>query len=186
LPGELKWAYSLSDLDIGPLPPRDTYYEAIRDPRFNIYASAGIDGLRYEDQKIVGSYGGSEFSHDFMICGTGSRNAIIDQAELNSLIPLIQLWKDGHIPPGLGTHPELESSPYLGRALQFLPTDPRNSFISRVYYLCSGVAHLSGYRCNISGMSFAVQTVCNDISKSLFLQHQEEVESAFDHRTGWE
>jgi hypothetical protein len=186
LPDDLKWKYSLADLDLGVPPPRDTYYEAIRDERFNIYGKAGIDSLRYEDGKIVGVYGGSELRHDFMICGTGSRNFISDQKELQTLLPSIKLWQDGCIPDGLGTHPELENSPYLGPAHQFTPRGEGDEFVSRVYYLCSGVAHLSGFRCNLSGLQYAAQKVCHDISKQIFLGNKQQVKAAFDAHATWE
>jgi FAD-dependent urate hydroxylase len=182
----MKWAYSLADLDLGVPPPRDTYYEAIRDERFNVYGSAGIQALRYTDGKIVGNYGGSEMSHDYMICGTGSRNSLEDQRELKSILPSIKLWKDGYIPSGLVTHPELENSPYLGSAMQFLPRSERDDFVSRIYYLCSGVAHLSGFRCNLSGLQYAAERVCHDISRTLFIENEQQIKAAFDHHAGWE
>jgi hypothetical protein len=186
LSDEMKWAYSLADLDLGVPPPRDTYFEAIRDDRFNIYGSARIESLGYENNKIVGCYGGLQMQHDFMICGTGSRNSLADQTEIKSLLPSIRLWKDGYIPNGLATHPELENSPYLGGALQFTPLHDRDHFVSRVYYLCSGVAHLSGFRCNLSGLQYAAQRVCHDISKTLFFDNQQQIKAAFDGHIGWE
>jgi hypothetical protein len=186
LSDEMKWAYSLADLDLGVPPPRDTYYEAIRDDRFSIYGSAGVESLRFEDGKIVGVYGGSERRHDFMICGTGSRNSIVDQKEMQTLLPFVRLWKDGYIPNGLATHPELENSPYLGPAHQFMPRDGKSEFVGRVYYLCSGVAHLSGFRCNLSGLQYAAQRVCHDISRTLFLQNEQQVKAAFDAHSAWE
>lgn len=182
----MKWAYSLADLDLGVPPPRDTYYEAIRDARFNIYGSAGIDDLRFENGKIVGLYGGEEMRHDFMICGTGACNSLADQAELKPLLPFIELWKDGHVPEGQASHPELENSPYLGMALQFQPRNARDDFVGRVYYLCSGVAHLSGFRCNISGLPYASERVCHDISRTLFIDNEQEIKTAFDNHVGWE
>ncbi len=186
LSDEMKWAYSLADLDLGVPPPRDTYYEAIRDGRFNIYGSAGIETVRYENGKIVGRYGGVEMRHDYMICGTGSRNSLADQGELQSLLPSIRRWRDGYIPNGLATHPELENSPYLGPALQFLPRSDRDHFVSRVYYLCSGVAHLSGFRCNLSGLQYAAERVCHDISRTSFVENEPQIKAAFDRHTDWE
>jgi FAD-dependent urate hydroxylase len=183
---EMKWAYSLADLDLGVPPPRDTYYEAIRDERFNIYGSAGIESLRYENGKIIGCFGGLEMRHDFMICGTGSRNSLADQSELKSLLPSIRLWKDGYIPNGLATHPELENSPYLGSALQFTPLHDLDHFVGRVYYLCSGVAHLSGFRCNLSGLQYAAERVCHDISRTLFIENEQQIKAAFDQHLDWE
>lgn len=186
LPDEMKWKYSLADLDLGVPPPRDTYYEAIRDDRFSIYGAAGIDSLRYENGKIVGRYGGAEMLHDYMICGTGSRNSLADQGELASLLPSIRLWKHGNIPSGLATHPELENSPYLGPALQFMPRHDDEHFVSRMYYLCSGVAHLSGFRCNLSGLKYAAERVCHDISRSLFIENAGQIKAAFDQHAAWE
>jgi hypothetical protein len=186
LPDHVKWAYSLADLELGVPPPRHTYYEAIGDDRFRIYGSAGIDALCYRGERIFGVYGGSEFSHDFMVCGTGSRNSLADQDELKSISPLVRLWKDVYLPNGMATRPELELSPYLGKALQFLPKDLADEFVSRVYYLCSGVAHLSGFRCNLSALQYAASRVCHDISRSLFLMHAPEVKQAFDEYSNWE
>lgn len=186
LSDEMKWAYSLADLDLGVPPPRDTYYEAIQDQRFNIYGAASVQSLRYDSGKIVGIYGGSEMRHDYMICGTGSRNSLTDQSELASLVPSIRLWKDGYIPNGMATHPELENSPYLGPAMQFMPRTERDHFVSRVYYLCSGVAHLSGFRCNLSGLPYAARRVCHDISRMLFIDNEQQIKAAFDAHADWE
>lgn len=186
LPDDMKWAYSLADLDLGVPPPRDTYYESVSNPRFRIFGNAPIDDLYYRDGKIVGIYGGTEFRHDFMICGTGSNNSIFGQRELQSVLPHIKVWKDVHQPADGRTHPELELSPYLGSALQFTPKDPEKRFVERIYYLCSGVAHLSGFRCNLSAIQFVAQRVCNDISRQIFLDHRHEVKAAFDAFDLWE
>lgn len=186
LPDEMKWSYSLADLDLGVPPPRDTYYEAVRDPRFRIFGNAGIDDVRYDNGKIVGTYGGTPFRHDFMICGTGSNNSIFGQTELQAILPHIQIWKDVYTPKDGRTHPEMELSPYLGKSLQFLPKQPENEFVERIYYLCSGVAHLSGFRCNLSAIQFVAQRVCDDISRHIFLDHRDEVKAAFDAFDLWE
>lgn len=186
LPDEMKWAYSLADLDLGVPPPRDTYYESVRDPRFKIFGNAGLDDLSYRDEKIIGTYGGSAFKHDYMICGTGSNNSIFGQRELQPILPYIQTWKDAYTPADGRSHPEMELSPYLGRSLQFTAKKAEYEFVERIYYLCSGVAHLSGFRCNLSAIQFVAQRVCDDISRHTFLDHQHEVKAAFDAFDQWE
>lgn len=186
LPDDMKWSYSLGDLDLGVPPPKDTYYEAVRNPKFRIYGDAAIDDIGFKDGKIVGNYGGTEFSHDFMICGTGSNNSIFGQTELQSILPHIQVWKDVYSPADGRTHPELELSPYLGKSLQFTPKSDDADFVSRVYYLCSGVAHLSGFRCNLSATQFVSQRVIQDISRNIFLDHRDEIKAAFDEFDQWE
>jgi hypothetical protein len=182
----MKWSYSLADLDLGVPPPRDTYYEAVRDPRFRIFGNAILDNVKYESGKIVSEFGESSFRHDFMICGTGSNNSIFGQKELQSILPHIQVWKDVYSPPDGRTHPEMELSPYLSHALQFTPKHEADSFVGRLYYLCSGVAHLSGFRCNLSAIQFVAQRVCHDISRQIFLDHRDEVKAAFDAFDIWE
>jgi cation diffusion facilitator CzcD-associated flavoprotein CzcO len=186
LPDDMKWSYSLADLDLGVPPPRATYYESVRDPRFQIYGNAGIDDIQYRDDKIAGIYGGTAMQHDYMICGTGSNNTIFGQTELQPLLPHIKIWKDVYTPKDGRTHPELELSPYLGKSLQFTPKRPEDSFVERVYYLCSGVAHLSGFRCNLSAIQFVGQRVRDDISRHIFLDGREEVKAAFDAFDEWE
>ncbi|MGI0134604.1 MAG: NAD(P)-binding domain-containing protein, partial [Candidatus Micrarchaeaceae archaeon] len=186
LPDDLKWAYSLADLDLGVPPPRDTYYESVNNSRFRIFGNAAIDDIHYSDGKIVGIYGGTEFRHDFMICGTGSNNSIFGQRELQSILPHIKVWKDVYRPVDGRTHPELELSPYLGSALQFTPKNVQDKFVERIYYLCSGVAHLSGFRCNLSAIQFVTQRVCNEISRNIFIEHSHEVKAAFDAFDLWE
>jgi len=70
--------------------------------------------------------------------------------------------------------------------LQFTPKSPEDTFVERIYYLCSGVAHLSGFRCNLSAIQFVASRVCNDISRQIFLDHQDEVKAAFDAFDVWE
>ena len=106
--------------------------ESVRDPRFRIFGNAGIDDLSFRESKILGTYGGSSFKHDFMICGTGSNNSIFGQRELQPILPFIQTWKDVYTPAHGRTHPELEMSPYLGRSLQFTAKDPASSFVERI------------------------------------------------------
>ncbi|MGH2507332.1 MAG: NAD(P)-binding domain-containing protein, partial [Ktedonobacteraceae bacterium] len=186
LPDEMKWSYSLADLDLGVPPPLDTYYESVLNPKFRIFGNAPIDDIHYHNGKIVGTYGGTEFHHDFLICGTGSNNSIFGQRELQSILPYIKIWKDVYQPADGRTHPEMELSPYLGSALQFTPKNADCKFVERLYYLCSGVAHLSGFRCNLSAIQFVAQRVCHDISRNIFIDHCHEVKAEFDAFDLWE
>jgi cation diffusion facilitator CzcD-associated flavoprotein CzcO len=189
LPDDLKWSYSMGDIDNGVPPPRDTYFEAVRDPRFRLFGAAGINSLRYTDEKIVGQYGGSEFRHDFMVCGTANRTYVSAQPELKGIIPTIKLWRDAFKPADGRTHPALEGSPYLGPAMQFQPKDEKDSYVSRIHFLGSGghgASRLSGYRCHLSGMQFIAPAICHEISKQIFLDHREEVKAAFDSYDGWD
>ncbi|HJU12618.1 MAG TPA: NAD(P)/FAD-dependent oxidoreductase [Candidatus Binataceae bacterium] len=189
LPDKMKWAYSLADLENGVPPPRDTYFEAISDARFRLFSSSPIDALLYRNGKIVGRYGGTEFEHDFMVCGTANRTYIVHQPELKTIIPHIKLWKDAYKPHDGKTHPSLEFSPYLGRAMQFQPKEEQHSYVSRIFFLGSGghgASRLSGYRCHLSGMQFTAPAICYEISKQVFLDHQEEIKTAFDAYDDWD
>jgi thioredoxin reductase len=189
LPDKMKWAYSLADLENGVPPPRDTYFEAVRDPRFRLFSSSPIDSLSYRGGKIVGRYGGTEFEHDFMVCGTANRTYVVQQPELRTIVPAVRLWKDAYKPADGRSYPSLEFSPYLGPAMQFQPKDEKDRYVSRIYFLGSGghgASRLSGYRCHLSGMQFTAPAICHDISKEMFLDHQEEIKKAFDAYDGWD
>ena len=67
-----------------------------------------------------------------------------------------------------------------------MPRQDEGRFVSRIYYLCSGVAHLSGFRCNISGLQYAAERVCHDISRTLFIENEQQIKAAFDRHNAWE
>jgi FAD-dependent urate hydroxylase len=189
LPDELKWSYSLADMHNGVPPPRDTYFEAVRDERFRLFGAAPIDSLEYRDGRILGRYGGNEFSHDFMVCGTANRTYISGQPELQSIIPAVKLWRDVFKPADGRTHPALEGSPYLGPAMQFEPKDEKDWHVRRIHFLGSGghgASRLSGYRCHLSGMQFIAPAICHEISRHLFLDHCHDVKAAFDEYGDWD
>lgn len=189
LPDHMKWAYSLADLENGVPPPRDTYFEAIRDSRFRLFSSSPIDALAYRQGKIVGTYGGTEFKHDFMVCGTANRTYLVHQPELQTIVPHIKLWKDAYRPADSRTHPALEFSPYLGSAMQFQPKDEKDAYVSRIFFLGSGghgASRLSGYRCHLSGMQFTAPAICHEISRQMFLDHQKKIKTAFDAYDDWD
>lgn len=175
-----KWYYTLEELKLGQLPPTHTYYEAMSDSRLTLYTSAPVTKLQHNGHEILGTYGGKEMRHDFLICATGFATDIAAQPELRALISHIALWKDRYQPEPGSECAALSNYPYLGRSLEFLPKQPEHGYLRRLYYLSSGIGWLSGFRAYLSGLQFAAPRVCYDISRQLFLQHQPEIIAAFD------
>jgi FAD-dependent urate hydroxylase len=177
----MKWYYSIEELRAGQLPPAHTYYEAISNPRFTLYSQAPIEKLSYQNGEIVGTYGGQEMRHDFLICGTGFRmSSVQDQPELSAIAAKILRWRDVYQPEPDQQNQELSNYPYLGKSLEFLPRKAEHEYVRRIYYLASGAAWMSGFRGNLSGLQFAAPRVCYDIGRQLFLEHQTEIRHDFD------
>ncbi|PZO55521.1 MAG: hypothetical protein DCF15_10350 [Phormidesmis priestleyi] len=191
LPDETKWAYSLSEFRLGQLPPAHTYYQTVSHPLFTLYTSAPVQQLSYQSSspahKIIGQYGdGKAFqgnrtlSHDAILCGTGFITDIDQQKELRSLCPYIARWQDRFTPPPGDEHREMAQYPYLGKSLQFLPKSSAHAYLQRCYYLSCGASLLSGFRANLTDLSFAIPRVIYDIGKQLFIEHQADIQADFE------
>jgi cation diffusion facilitator CzcD-associated flavoprotein CzcO len=175
-----KWFYTLEETRLGQLPPAPTYAESIQNPRFTLRENAEIESLRLENGVIHGVYGGKALEHDFMICGTGFHNNLAAQTELRSLRPHIALWKDRYQPDPALANEEMSDSPYLGPNLEFTPKDPAHAYLSRAYYLYTGLSSLSGFRADLSSLQFVAPNVCDHIARQLFLEHQPEIRASFE------
>jgi cation diffusion facilitator CzcD-associated flavoprotein CzcO len=180
LPDSTKWYYSLAEVRLGQLPPSHTYHYAMSYPNLTLYTQAPVKALQEIDGEIVGTYGDLTLRHDALICGTGFVTNLDRQPELQSLAPHIARWRDRFQPAPGEDHAELAHYPYLGKSLEFLPNSPEHAYLSRCYYLSSGAAMLSGFRANLSGMQFALPRVAYDIGRQLFLEHQDDIRTAFD------
>ncbi|MEO0517786.1 MAG: NAD(P)/FAD-dependent oxidoreductase [Cyanobacteria bacterium P01_A01_bin.116] len=175
-----KWAYSLSELRLGQLPPAHTYYQAINHPRFSLHTGAPIHEIRYEQGEIVGLYGDRTMRHDALICGTGFATDIDHQPVLHELAPHIARWRDRFTPDPDKAHSELAKAPYLGKSLEFTPRSPEHQYLQRAYYLSCGAAYLSGFRANLTDLQFALPRIIYDIGKQLFIEHQDEIQADFE------
>ncbi|MGB3573749.1 MAG: NAD(P)-binding domain-containing protein [Phormidesmis sp.] len=180
LPDEMKWAYCLAEFRLGQLPPSHTYYQAMSHPRLTLYTDAPIKSLAYREGKITGDYGDRTLTHDVMICGTGFVTNLDFQPELSALAPHIARWQDRYTPEPGDEQAEMSGYPYLGKSLEFTPRAAEHDYLKRCYYLCSGGALVSGFRAHLSGLQFALPRVAYDIGKQLFIEHREDIWSAFN------
>ena len=185
LPDKDKWAYSLSELRLGQLPPAHTYHQVMRYPGFSLHTGAPIREIHYkqgsrEQEEIVGLYGNMRLRHDALVCGTGFVTNIDYQPELRELSPGIARWRDRFVPPSNENHPELANFPYLGKSLQFTAISPEYSYLSRCYYLSCGAAYLSGFRANLTDLQFALPRIVDHIGHQLFIEHKEDIRSDFE------
>ncbi|MGB7248597.1 MAG: NAD(P)-binding domain-containing protein [Phormidesmis sp.] len=184
LPDDIKWAYSLSEIRIGQLPPSHTYYQTISHSHFTLYTSAPVTQLTYQAGdpagEIVGQYGSLTLRHDALICGTGFATKLALQPELRSLCPYIARWGDRFTPPPGDEHETMAHYPYLGKSLEFTAKSPEHSYLSRCYYLSSGAAIPSGFRANLTDLQFALERVTQDIGRQLFIEHQDDILADFE------
>lgn len=180
-----KWAYTLSEVRLGQLPPAHTYHQAVSHPRFTIHTSAPVQSLSYQNKEIVGVYGtpssmARTMYHDALICGTGFVTNLDQQLELQTLSPHIARWHHRFTPPVGDEHAEMSQYPYLGKSLEFIPQTPEHSYLQRCYYPSCGAAMLSGYRANLTDLQFALPRIIYDIGRQLFIEHQDDIRADFD------
>ncbi|MGB7484557.1 MAG: NAD(P)/FAD-dependent oxidoreductase [Phormidesmis sp.] len=180
LPDRDKWAYSLSELRLGQLPPAHTYHQAINQSGFSLYTGSPIKQIRYEKGEIFGTYGDRNFHHDALICGTGFVTDIDRQSVLNELTPYVARWRDLFTPAPGEEHRELANFPYLGKSLEFTPLSPEHRYLSRCYYLSCGAAYLSGFRANLTDLQFALPRIIYNISQQLFTEHKDDIYADFE------
>ncbi len=128
---------------------------------------------------------GRENQHELMNCGTAV--GTLSGTRKNSRLSCHPFGAggDGHIPNAPKKPPGAGRKSLSRPGIATHAFNDRDQFVSRIYYLCSGVAHLSGFRCNLSGLQYAAQRVCHDISRTLFIENQAEVKTAFDNHVGW-
>ncbi|MEM6451009.1 MAG: NAD(P)-binding domain-containing protein [Cyanobacteria bacterium P01_D01_bin.105] len=175
-----KWAYSLSEMRLGQLPPAHTYHQTVNHKNFTLYTSAPIEEIEWQGKEIVGRYGGRVLRHDALICGTGFANSLDKQIGLQTLAPHIARWKDCFTPPPDDEHAEMGQYPYLGKSLEFIPKSAEHHYLRRCYYPACGSAMLSAYRANLTDLQFMLPRIAYDIGRQLFIEHQNDIRADFE------
>ncbi|MFK8186448.1 MAG: NAD(P)-binding domain-containing protein [Phormidesmis sp.] len=181
-----KWAYSLSEMRLGQLPPAHTYHQTVNHKNFTLYTSAPLEGLEWSGKEIIGRYGGRSLKHDALICGTGFLNSIDRQVGLQTLAPHISRWQDCFTPAPGDEHTDMSQYPYLGKNLEFTPTNNAHSYLQRCYYPACGAAMLSGFRANLTDLQFVLPRIAYDIGRQLFMEHQDDIHTDFEAYDQWE
>lgn len=120
LPDEWKWRFLNYAMGQQTPPPRPSVLRVSAFPHAHLHLESPITGLVQQADHIVVTTPQGRYPIDFLIFGTGFRVDLTNRPELAAVAPHIRLWRDRFSVPADMRNAELEASPDLGEAFEFL------------------------------------------------------------------
>jgi len=124
LPDEWKWRFLHYAMGQQTPPPRPSVLRVSAFGQAHLHLESPIDGLRQESDHIVVTTPHGSYPVDFLIFGTGFKIDLANRPELAAVERHIRLWRDRFPTPAGMANGELEGSPDLGSAFEFLEREP--------------------------------------------------------------
>ncbi|MDR9764118.1 NAD(P)/FAD-dependent oxidoreductase [Rhizobium redzepovicii] len=124
LPDEWKWRFLDYAMGQQTPPPRPSVLRVSSFDQAHLHLESPITSLKQEDDEIVVTTPKDRYPIDFLIFGTGFKVDLSERPELAAFEPHIRLWRDRFPTPAGMDNAELEGSPDLGDAFQFLEKVP--------------------------------------------------------------
>jgi len=175
LSDEDKWRFIHKILEIGQLPPRDTFLRANRFEEFHLCPDTPWEKVYMDEKEVVVVSKGKEKRYDFVIAATGFSTNLSIRKELQDFHNEILLWKDRYQPPEELENREMANHPYLGPNFEFLPKNSANSWISRIFnYTYGGIMSLGFGGASITGMKYSLPRIVYGLTRYFFLEEKED------------
>ncbi|MGO7161200.1 NAD(P)-binding domain-containing protein [Rhizobium johnstonii] len=124
LPDDWKWRFLDYAMRAQTPPPRPSVLRVSAFPQAHLHLGSPIDGLQQEGDHIVVTTPKGSYPVDFLIFGTGFKVELTNRPELAGVASHIRLWRDRFPVPADMRNDELETSPDLGDAFEFLEAEP--------------------------------------------------------------
>lgn len=124
LPDEWKWRFLNYAMGQQTPPPRPSVLRVSTFPQAHLHLESPIIGLEQDGDHVVVTTPKGRYHVDFLIFGTGFKIELANRPELAAVSPYIRLWQDRFPVPAKMRNGELEASPDLGDAFEFLETEP--------------------------------------------------------------
>ncbi|NHT78550.1 NAD(P)/FAD-dependent oxidoreductase [Rhizobiaceae bacterium CRRU44] len=124
LPDAWKWRFLNYAMGEQTPPPRPSVLRLSAFPQAHLHLQSPITALLQKDDHILLDTPKGRYRIDFLIFGTGFKIELKNRPELAAVSPFIRLWRDRFPVPAGMPNAELESSPDLGDAFEFLETVP--------------------------------------------------------------
>ena len=124
LPDEWKWRFLDYAMHAQTPPPRASVLRVSAFPQSHLHLGSPILALKQEGDHLVVTTPKGRYPLDFLIFGTGFKVDLRSRPELAAVAPHIRLWRDRFPVPADMPNSELEGSPDLGDAFEFLETEP--------------------------------------------------------------
>ncbi|MGO7040801.1 NAD(P)-binding domain-containing protein [Rhizobium acaciae] len=124
LPDDWKWRFLDYAMRAQTPPPRPSVLRVSAFPQAHLHLKSPIDRLQQQGDHIVVTTPKGSYPVDFLIFGTGFKVDLTNRPELAGVASHIRLWRDRFPVPAGMRNDELETSPDLGEAFEFLEAEP--------------------------------------------------------------
>ncbi|EJC69812.1 putative flavoprotein involved in K+ transport [Rhizobium leguminosarum bv. viciae WSM1455] len=124
LPDDWKWRFLDYAMRAQTPPPRPSVLRVSAFPQAHLHLKSPIDRLQQQGDHIVVTTPKGSYPVDFLIFGTGFKVELTNRPELAGVASHIRLWRDRFPVPAGMRNDELETSPDLGEAFEFLEAEP--------------------------------------------------------------
>jgi len=124
LPDEWKWRFLDYALKAQTPPPRPSVLRVSSHEQAHFHLASPITDLTVAQDHLVVTTPKGRYAVDFIIFGTGFKVDLDLRPELAEFSPHIRFWSDRFVGPDATANQELESSPDLGEAYEFLEKVP--------------------------------------------------------------
>ncbi len=175
LPDADRWRFIRRILEMGQLPPHDTYQRARALPHFFLHAQSPWQDVQAVNGLAQVTTPHATFTFDKLIVGSGTVTDLSLRPELAHLVGDIALWKDRYTPPPEEAHTDLARHPYLGPGFEFQEKVPgRAPYIGSVFNYTFGCLLSLGFGgASISGMKYSLPRLVAGITRQLYLEDKD-------------
>ena len=175
LPDEWKWRFLNYAMGQQTPPPRPSVLRVSSFEQAHLHLGSPITDLKQEDDHVIVTTPKGSYAVDFLIFGTGFKIDLSNRPELAAVAPYIRLWQDRFpTPPGMA-NAELEGSPDLGEAFEFLERAPGSCPALSKIHCFNFPATLSHGKLtgDIPAISEGADRLARGIVRSLFVEDRE-------------
>ncbi|MFA1676968.1 NAD(P)-binding domain-containing protein [Rhizobium mongolense] len=124
LPDEWKWRFLDYAMRAQTPPPRPSVLRVSAFPQAHLHLGSPITRLEQQGDHLAVTTPKGRYPLDFLIFGTGFKIELTNRPELAAVASHIRLWRDRFPVPADMRNGELEASPDLGDAFEFLEAEP--------------------------------------------------------------
>jgi cation diffusion facilitator CzcD-associated flavoprotein CzcO len=175
LPDEWKWRFLNYAMGQQTPPPRPSVLRVSSFEQAYLHLESPINGLQQDGDQVIVITPRRSYPVDFLIFGTGFKIDLSNRPELAAFEPHIRLWRDRFPTPSGMANGELEGSPDLGDAFEFLEKEQGSCpTLSRIhcFNFPATLSHgkLTG---DIPAISEGADRLARGIVRSLFVEDRE-------------
>ncbi|EJC80832.1 putative flavoprotein involved in K+ transport [Rhizobium leguminosarum bv. trifolii WSM2297] len=175
LPDEWKWRFLDYAMGQQTPPPRPSVLRVSAFEQAHLHLQSPITGLQQDGDQLVVTTSKASYSIDYLILGTGFKIDLSNKPELAAFEPHIRLWRDRFPTPIGMANGELEASPDLGEAFEFLEREPGSCPTLASIHCFNFPATLSHGKLtgDIPAISEGADRLARGIVRSLFVEDRE-------------